>query len=72
MAECSTTTLAADAACFACLSSDARNLVELSLLNSIGGTPGTVPAVEGRMAATDQYERSILELQILCNILGGT
>jgi len=62
----------ADAACFSCLSADARSLVELALLNQIGGTVGVVPAIEGRIAGTDSYERSLINLQILCNILGGT
>ena len=72
MALCDTTQLMADGACFACLDAYGRDLAELSLLAAAAGTPGVVPAIEGRIAGTDSYERSILELQILCNILGGT
>lgn len=72
MATCNVNTLMDSAACFACLDADARDLVELALLAKIAGTPGVVPAIEGRLAGTDAFERSLLELQILCNISGGT
>jgi len=72
MASCDVNALMADAACFACLDAFGRDLVELALLASAAGTPGVVPNIDGGVAGTDAFERSLLELQILCNILGGT
>lgn len=72
MASCDVNALMADAACFACLDAYGRDLVELALLASAAGTPGVVPAIDGGVAGTDAFERSLLELQILCNLSGGT